>query len=331
MKKLEEIYKDLCEKENPLYFYAYSLVKSRLEKSYFPYLRDFQPFKTDHGIGHINRILEKLSHFLKPHLPLPGNPNDRIIDIENLNLLMHAVLWHDLGNLYGRLDHAQNITRVFDGVKFFLYESADHEWVLKIAQAHSGAGSIEKIIKESSAMIYDSVIYPQFLSALLRISDEIDEDSRRAEGRVISRVPKENEAYWQFCLCTESIIPVYQTDSLRNMVLEIQIKCKMRNKVIGVKCGKGTGEVTVIEEYISRVNKINEERIYCNKFLQQYSALYFRKIDRTVAEVAIYDETDKILDKVHFVFTDDTKGSDFFNDAGIREILKKYDYVGGLT
>lgn len=328
MIRIEEVYQKMCERNNPLYFYTYFLVKSRLEKSYFPCLRDVQPFKTDHGIGHINRILEKLSHFLYPHLPLPENLNDRIIDMENLNLLMHAVLWHDLGNLYGRENHSQNITKVFEEVKSFLYEPPHQKWILKIAQAHSGPGSIENYIEETSATIYDSVIYPRFLSALLRISDEIDEDSRRVEGRVTSILPEEETAFWQLCLCTDSIIPVYQTDSLGNAALEIQVKCRMRDKVIGAKWGKKTSEVTAVNEYISRINKMNEERIYCNKFLQQYSALYFRKIDRINTKIIIYDENDKEIDKITFVFTDDKKENDFFNNEDIKKILEKY--MGGL-
>lgn len=324
MIKIEEVYQDMCNKTNALYFYAYSVVKSRLEKSYFPYLRDVQPYKTDHGIGHINRILEKLSHFLKPHLPLSGNPNERIIDIENLNLLMHAILWHDLGNLYGRTDHPQNITKVFDRVKSFLYEPSHQEWILKIAEAHSGTESIERKIGVTSVTIYDSVIYPQFLSALLRISDEIDEDCRRVEGRVFSIVPNENKAYWRFCLLNESIIPVYKADSLGNLELEIQIKCKMGDKDIVAKWGKNANEVTAIQEYISRVNKINEERIYCNKYLQQYSALYFYKIDKIITEITICNEKGETLDKLLFAFSDDKKGPDFFNCTDIKNTLGKY-------
>lgn len=322
MIKIEEAYQEMCDRSNPLYFYAYSLVKSRLEKSYFPCLRDVQPFRTDHGIGHINRILEKLSHFLQPHLPLQGNFNGRIIDIENLNLLMHAVLWHDLGNLYGRLNHPQNITEIFDKVKFFLYESRHQDWILKIAQSHSGTESIERIIGETSVTIYDSVAYPQFLSALLRISDEIEEDSRRAE--LVIKVPKKNEAYMQFCSFNDSVIPVYKNDSLGNVALEIQIKSKIGKEDIGKKWGKNAGEVTAIDEYVYRVNKINEERIYCNKFLQEHSALYFHKIDKISMEIAISDEKDKTLDKIHFDFTDDKKLGDFFNDDNIKNTLEKY-------
>lgn len=322
MTKIEEEYQKMCNRSNPPYFHAYSTVKSRLEKSYLHYIRDVQPFKTDHGMGHINRILEKLYRFLKPHLPLSGNPNGRIIDLENLNLLMHAVLWHDLGNLYGRLDHPQRIPKVFSTVRSFLYEPPHQEWILKIAKGHSGVGNIERMIEDTSVSIYDSIVYPQFLSALLRISDEIDEDQRRVEPRV--DVPKESEAYWKFCLCTESSIPIYRSDSLGNVTLEIQVRCKMRDEDIGAKWGKNTSEVTAINEYISRINKMNEERIYCNRFLQQYSAIYFRKIDRISTRIWIYDKNDKEMDKITFVFTDDEKESSFFSDKDIRKILKKY-------
>jgi len=324
MIKIEEEYKKMCMEHQPLYFYTYEVVKGRLEKSYFPYLRDVQPFKTDHGIDHINRILEKLSHFLKQHLPLPGQLNSRIIDIENLNLLMHAVLWHDLGNLYGRSDHAQNINEIFNTVKSFLYEPHHQEWIPKIAKAHSGAGSIEKKIGETSVNIYDSVIYPQFLSALLRISDELDEDCRRSEGRILFTVPQKNVAYLQFCQCNNSITPVYRSNSRGDMMLEIQINSKMRSKDIKTIWKKDAGDVTAIEEYIFRVNKINDERIYCNKFLQEHSALYFHKIDKIAIDITISDEEDKTLDKIHFDFTDDKKSHDFFNNNNIKKVIEKY-------
>ena len=93
---------------------------------------------------------------------------------------------------------------------------------------------------------------------------------------------------------------------------------------MSAKWGKGSSEETGIEEYISRVNKINEERIYCNKFLQQYSALYFRKIEHISLDIKICDESDNTLDRIPFTFRDDTKGEDFFHDADVGEVLKKY-------
>ena len=322
--KIEEVYQILSRKSNPLYFDTYALVKSRLDKSYFPFLRDVQPFRTDHGIEHINRILEKLSHFLRPHLPVPGNTEGRIIDLENLNLLLNATLWHDLGNLYGRSDHAQNIAKIFGGVSTFLYDPPHSELILKIAQGHCGENSIERVIEDESTVIYDSVIYAQFLSALLRISDEIDEDQRRVETRLISKVPKECEAYWRFCSCNESIMPIYQGDSLGNVSLEIKVMCKMPKEAVYAKWGKNSNEVICISEYVSRLSKMNKERMYCNKFLRQYSALYFRNIDRINAEIHVYDEKGSTADKIAFSFNDSSTETDFFGDKTIMKILKKY-------
>lgn len=325
MSRIEDLYADMCLRSNHLlYWYTYCLVKYRLEKSYFPFIRDVQPFITDHSLDHVNRILEKFSRFLKPHLPVPGNLDDRVIDLENLHLLMHAALWHDLGNLFGRIGHAKRIDIIFNQSKSFLYEPPHYNCILHIAEGHSGTGSIETKIEDACVSIYDNTVYPQFLSAMLRISDEIDEDSRRVEGRVVSMVSKESQAYWQFCLFNESIIPVYVSDSLGNVSLQIQIESKIKDKDVRAKLGKNTEEVIAIEEYINRINKMNQERIYCNKFLQQYSSLYFSKIDKISTKIKICDDKDKILDKIHFDFTDDSKGTDFFTDSCNKKIIEKY-------
>lgn len=325
MTRIEEIYRDMCEKRGSiLYYQTYAVVKSRLVTSYFPYIKDIQPFMTDHGIGHVDRILEKISHFLEPHLPIPGNPNERIIDLENLNILMHGVLWHDMGNLYGRVDHEKNIVKIFDTVKTFLYDPIHQDFIVRISRAHSGKGSIEREIEEACRTVHDSAIYPQFLSALLRISDEIDEDQRRIESRAFSLVPKENQAYWKFCSVNESVIPVYHRDSLGNVLLEIKISSKILKDELYQRFGKNAQQVALVEDYIARVNKINTERIYCNKFLQECSAIYFHRVDRITLEIFISDEHGGTLDKISFDFDDRTVVADFFNSDSVAPILNKY-------
>lgn len=100
----------------------------------------------------------------------------------------------------------------------------------------------------------------------------------------------------------------------------------MQKKDLREQWGKNGGIVAPINEYLSRVDKINEERIYCNKFLQQYSALYFRRIDRIRTEITISEE-DRTSDKIHFDFTDERKKDDFFKDEYIKNTLEKY--IGG--
>lgn len=325
MTRIEDIYQELCNKKNnPLYFQTYAVVKSRLNKSYLPFIRDVQPFSTDHGIGHVDRILEKLSRFLDPHLPRLGNPEERIIDLENLNLLMHSVLWHDVGNLYGRLAHEQNVINIFNTIKDFLYDPVHQGLIVKIAKGHSGIDSIGREIEDGCHMVYDTATYPQFLSALLRISDELDEDQRRIEPRIFTRVQRESQAFWKFSSFNESIVPVYSRDSLGNESLEIQIFGKIPGSELYQKFGKNATEVVAIEDYIGRIDKMNSERVYCNKYLQQGSSIYFHAIDRIKSDICICDDHGNTMDKVVFIFQDNKGGTDFFSDPNVYKILKKY-------
>lgn len=324
--KIEEIYEKRCsETANNLYYQTYSVVKSRLAVSYYPSIKDVQPFMPDHSANHVDRILEKLSRLLQPHLPIENNPAERIIDMENLNLLMHAVLWHDVGNIYGRIDHQKNIIKVFNEIKTFLYDPMHQEWIIKIGEAHSGANGIERGIEDASVAIHDFVLYPRFLSALLRFADEMDEDERRIETRRLADIPKSKEAYWTFCSFNQSIQPVYVADTLgNNMTLEIRIKSKIPKGELLLELGKNGATIMAMKEYINRIEKINTERIYCNRFLSKESALYFHPIDRMVIDIDICDEHSAILDKIQFIFNDSTKATDFFSDANVGRTLSKY-------
>jgi len=328
MSDLEIEFKKICESEVPEYWYAYATVRSRLEKSYFPFTRDALPYRTDHSIGHVIRIFEKLYAFLKPHLPLENVPEDRIIDVTNLNLLINATLWHDIGNIYGqRAEHEKNINNIFNPVKDFLYDEYCAEWIVKITKAHSGEDAINSAIDRRTVPLHNTILYPQFLAALLRITDEIEEDRRRVEGRMISNIPKQHEAYWKFCIMNESIMPLYDCRTYANRTeisLRIKISAKFNKKEIWAVWGKNSGKVKGIEEYIRRIQKINEERKYCNQFLTL--AVYFRMIDGIDLCINIYDE-ERVVDEIKFVFDDRNGYNEFFNNNGVRGILEKYNPV----
>jgi len=53
---------------------------------------------TDHSENHVDSgNWRKYRDFYNRTYPCRILQKERIIDIENLNLLMHAVLWHDVG------------------------------------------------------------------------------------------------------------------------------------------------------------------------------------------------------------------------------------------
>ncbi len=325
MNDLDGEFRRMCESEAPEHWHVYATVRSRLEKSYFPFTRDALPYRTDHGIGHVTRILEKLYDLLKPHLPLENVSKERTIDLTNLNLLMNASLWHDIGNIYGqRVGHEKNIKYIFDPVKNFLYDEYYAEWIVKIAEAHSGRDAISLAIDREKVLVHNKILYPRFLAALLRISDELEEDSRRVEERMISNVPKQYEAYWKFCIMNQSIGLLYNQRTYGGRTetsLKIKISAKFEKNEIWADWGKNSMTTKGIEEYVRRIDKINQERKYCNNFLTD--TFYFRMIDGIDLCIDIYDG-ESAIDKISFVFDDRNEYNEFFGDNGVRTTLEKY-------
>jgi hypothetical protein len=325
MTEIEKIYKKLCSKEQKyIYYNKFQVVKARLEESYYPFISQANPYMTDHGEGHINRILEKLYRLLKPHLPITGNPNGRIIDVENLHLLLHSLLWHDIGNLFGRHAHndKRNIKKVFNLIKEFLYDEPRRSYIPLIAEGHSGAGSIERNINNPSITIHDYTIYPRFLSALIRIADEIDEDNRRIESRITP--PPESEAYWAFCRMNQAIIPEYIFDPVKGASFEIKVNSNIYKNSLCKILKKGKNNVMAFKEYVFRINKINNERIYCNKFLSD--AFYFNQIEKVSVEINILDENDVRIESMTFILNDNIHGIDILKQDDVKQLIKRYSF-----
>lgn len=321
--KLENVYYQTCKDADKLsYFHVYQTVKERLSECYFPYLHDVLPFYTDHGALHIDRIEERLYGLLKPHLPRLGNPRNRLIDAENLSLLMHAVLWHDVGNMYGRADHARNMVKLFDQVAGggFLYDEQHRDLVKSIAKGHSGTGSIEQEVDQPTVKLYDYVIYPRFLCALLRFADELDEDRRRVQPLVKDRVPDNSKPYWFLCECTDAIVPGYVEDFsvVKNIV---KVKARMTPVDVHRKLCSKPVEMTGIQYYVARLEKMNEERKYCNPFLAEHSALYFTPVDTISLELDIRNAGSAALMTIPYDFNDKTPSGGFFKEPKVAELL----------
>lgn len=324
MSDLESEFRKMCKLENkPNLWDNYASAKSRLEESYFPYIHDAMPWHTSHDIGHVDRILEKLHSFLVPHLQLENVAKDKTVDLMSLNLLLNATLWHDIGNLYGRVEHNKNMKHIFKEMKNSFYDSALAEWIVKVAQAHFGENGINAIGKKT-VLIGSSLLFPQFLAALLRISDEMEEDYRRVEERLISNIPKDHQAYWKFCIMNRAIVPTYINHTYGTRTdtsLIIKISAKFDSSEIWAEWGKNSGTVKGIEEYIRRIQKINRERKYCNQFLPQ--TLYFHMVDGIDLCIDICDGEQQ-TDGIHFKFDDQNGDNEFFSDNRVKAVLNKY-------
>jgi len=335
---LENAFSQICNEkaEYKEFYHIYFATKSILQKHYYPFIKDANPYYTDHGIGHINRILNRLYSLLKDHLlikeettPYPSasimrdDRASKMLNVYELYLLMCSVLWHDIGNLYKRSHHEKNINRYFEKAKNFLHDENSSEWIEKIAEAHSGSNTIETIIDVESKYEKGIPYYPRFLAALLRFSDELDEDKERIGEKLYKELPLGKKAYWFFCKCNDSIHLEEEGDF---KIIKVVFESKMLKHELFQKLGKesSTGsveEVVGIEEYSRRINKINDERKYCSLYLNKFH--YFKVPVKIELRLSIYDVDNKTcLDHITFVY-DDTNGYNEFFKIN-NNILEKY-------
>lgn len=335
---LENAFYQICNEKTEYneFYHIYFATKSILQKDYYPFIKDANPWYTDHGIGHINRIINRLYHLLKDHLlineettPYPSanvireDRASKLLNAYELYLLMCSVLWHDIGNLYGRTNHEKNINNYFKKAKNFLHDKNSSEWIEKIAEAHSGLKAIETNIDVESKNEKGVPYYPRFLAALLRFSDELDEDKDRIGEKLYDDVPVGKQAYWFFCKCNDSIHLEEEGDfGIIKVVFESKIFKSELFKKLGKENNEGiVKEVVGIEEYSKRINKINEERKYCSLYLNKFH--YFKVPDKIELRLNIYDMDNKTcLDHITFTY-DDTNGyNEFFKEN--NKTLGKY-------
>ncbi|MBL7128260.1 MAG: hypothetical protein ISS16_04665 [Ignavibacteria bacterium] len=330
--QIEDAFLNICEEKSEYleYYHIYFATKYILQKDYYPYIKDVTSFYTDHSVNHINRILDTLFDVLKPHLIMNEDVTPRKyisqdkasnkLNAYELYLLMCSVLWHDIGNLFGRINHERNINKLFDKAKDFLYDTSSSEWIKKICNAHSGVNAIESIIDRERKNEKKFTFYPRFLAALLRLSDELDEDKQRIGEKIIGLdiIPKKKLAYWFFCKCNDSIKIEEEDYGRRKIVIESKMDKNDIFKSMKKETENGIDDVIGIEEYSKRINKINEERRYCSKYFKPH---YFKIIDKINLLLRIYDNNN-FLEEINFTYDDNNGVDEFFNHS--KDILIKF-------
>jgi hypothetical protein len=190
-------------------------------------------------------------------------------------VLLNALVWHDLGNVRGRKGHAGQVRRLFGKVSGHLYDPQLAMLISNVAEAHSGPDAIGTVIPNSlaSTAFQGDEVHPQFLAAVLRFTDGLDEDHERISTRDFARlrlVKKSSQRYWFFNAVNDSIsIEMVQS---RIGVYEAWVEIRSwvpRSKFGQVLPTERRGTVRALVEYLRRIMKIESERRYCNPYLRK--------------------------------------------------------------
>jgi hypothetical protein len=262
----------------------YQSMKQYLEKEYYPWIQASCPYFTDHGAGHVNSVIQAASGLLAKHL----TPETLGLNAIEIFLLLAAILWHDVGNALGRARHADRIPDMTEEIKKLGFpDPALHRIVGEIAKAHAGSDGLTKARAEADCVVARTVtVYPRALAAVVRFADEVSENRSRISLALLPSVPTDNQIYWQFANCITAARP---DPSRERVVLTIEVPASAATATF--PCPKdilhradAAHRITLIEYLISRLEKMNNERAYCEPEFRRYASI--REI---VVRLAIID------------------------------------------
>ena len=207
---------------------------------------------TDHGVKHVQSVIQ--------HAGMIIRDLDRLTGYE-IYILLLAIHFHDLGNIYGRDEHEKKIAEVILSLdKELQLATQEKQFINDIATAHGGSneGDKDTIGRIGPDTMFGGVrVRQKVLAAILRFADEISDDLNRSNFKGI--IPTENQVFHEY---SKSLQPI-SIDG-ETIIMKYQIPYNLAiNKV-----GKGNTKVYLYDEIQSRLGKCMRELEYCRKYAE---------------------------------------------------------------
>lgn len=225
-------------------------------------------------------------------------------DLELINLtayeiyiLLMAIRIHDVGNIEGREKHERKIFKILkDCGAVAGADDIEKKIIAKIAQAHGGktaTGSKDTIgeipVQEPAGPEF---IRPQLLASIVRFADEICENRNRAANYLMEQgaLPKHSELFHVYAASIRGNV-VSSTD--RRITLHYLIKIDDVGKLWGCATTGDKTEDYLINTIIDRLQKMDRERRYCNRFSKDIYT-----VDSIRAVIEIIDENHETVEQI---------------------------------
>lgn len=257
-KRLKTEFKSLGETKFGIYTTARAIVLSEIA----PEIKATEPFLTDHGPTHIADVLDNVQSLL-------GEDIKKLNSLE-LYCLILSVLFHDVGNIFDRMEHRKTAAKVFEYVWPHTERRLEEYRLLNdIIQAHCGvtrSGSKDTIKNvESVDQLEGKKIRLRQIAAIVRFADELAEGQHRTSLFVQEQfgLPPDSEIYHKYANITKIMI-----DRGNNRVALSYTIC-LKNTKCGLTDDKKNELRTLLDYVYKRIIKLNQERQYA-KFYSEY-------------------------------------------------------------
>ena len=246
---------------------------------------------TDHGTQHITTVIRRASELVTDGESVFLTPYETF-------LLLAAIHFHDVGNIFGRDKHERRISELMQELDESIIGSDGMEkrMIRDIAMAHGGYADTEGHDKDTiSRLSWESPIGSseprvKLLAAVLRFADELADDHTRTSRFLInSGLVRKSEAYHIYA------------DRLRNVTIQpkdrkVSLLFELDAIHATKKYWKGRRKVYLYDEIVERSLKMHREHVYCLRFLQPHV-----RIDTIDVSITITTENYMtVLEKIAF-------------------------------
>lgn len=250
-------------------------------------------YYTAHDRNHFNEVVRYAGCLL-------GLNRSTLVSFNRLDpyeifILLVSIRIHDAGNIYGRDGHEKNCYKILTEAISVPGELAEKREIAKIARAHGGRvdnNSKDTIASLSARLAFVNTSYrPRLLASILRFADEICETNNRAADILLSsgRLPHHSEIYHTYAKSIESVEVKNNPISIHlNYVVNLENisrtwGCEDRE----IEGGNKTNSTLLITEILDRLDKMDRERRYCNRFSRE---IYF--VESIRAKIQVIDDSD---------------------------------------
>jgi hypothetical protein len=215
---------------------------------------------TDHGPEHIQMVMRRA-------LQIIGEEYAEKLTGYEIFLLLVAIHFHDLGNIYGREEHEKEIDRVMDKMGTILpLNIIDKNFVRDIAMAHGGYVEDLKTDRDTIRILKqceprDSMpVRLSLLAAILRFADELADDFTRTFDDKID-IPPENKLYHAY----SSVLEVKEIKGYT-----VSLHYRIPYEYTQTKMEKEGSKIYLYDYIINRLEKCLRELEYCRKYSEGF-------------------------------------------------------------
>ena len=225
---------------------------------------------TDHGPDHFDEVIRYAGNLIDPSFDPDGTG---AIDPYDLFLLLSAIRLHDAGNLDGRENHEKRAINILKEAGAAACPDDDEaSLIAHIAEAHGGrtaSGDRDTIGALNERYGMGAVkCRPQLVAAIVRFADEICEHLGRASTHHLDAgtLPPQNQL---FHLYSRGVKQALVDRDAKSFELRLVFDAaSLRDRYPTPKhCPEQPDEKFVLDDAFDRIEKLDAERIYCNRFL----------------------------------------------------------------